>query len=241
MYVSAPSDEGPEFWEVLIHNIILPLSAIGVYLCHAQALQNSCPKKEHPEAVLCYSLYDSFILCLPSDGTRMDQLKSAGSQDLTHPLEYNKEQVHTLQKEKVMHSKFKGTARVTGESVKSEETQVSCLLWNKYAVLFNEYLSVQASYGNIWILPFVTGGWLFMLLLEDGCVYSKDIFVITEHCFGLCFKCTSCYLYIREKICWSAQSILYRREQGPSIPCTSFFTLAFTALSWLLKFFCLLP
>ncbi|NXI69978.1 CENPJ protein, partial [Anseranas semipalmata] len=56
--------------------------------------------------------------------TRMDQLKTVGSQDLTHPLEYNREQIHTLQKEKVIHSKFKGTARVTGESVKSEEIQI---------------------------------------------------------------------------------------------------------------------
>lgn len=169
----------------------------------------------------------------------MDQLKTVGSQDLTHPLEYNKKQVHTLQKEKVMHRKFKGTARVTGESVKSEEIQVSCLLWNKDVVLFNEYLSVQASYGNTWILPFVTGGWLFILLLEDGCVYSKDIFVIIGHCFGLCFKCTSCCLYIREKICWSAQSILCRgEEQGPSILFTLHWLFQLWVDPWNFSVFC---
>ncbi|KAF1463839.1 Centromere protein J, partial [Spheniscus demersus] len=56
--------------------------------------------------------------------TRMDQLKTVRSQELTHPLEYNKDQIHPLQKEKIAHSKFKGTARVTGENVKSEEIQV---------------------------------------------------------------------------------------------------------------------
>lgn len=170
----------------------------------------------------------------------MDQLKTVGSQDLTHPLEYNKKQVHTLQKEKVMHRKFKGTARVTGESVKSEEIQVSCLLWNKDVVLFNEYLSVQASYGNTWILPFVTGGWLFILLLEDGCVYSKDIFVIIGHCFGLCFKCTSCCLYIREKNMLKCTIYFVQRRRTRSLY-SFYFTLAFPALSWPLKFFCFLP
>ncbi|NXW19584.1 CENPJ protein, partial [Circaetus pectoralis] len=56
--------------------------------------------------------------------TRTDQLKTVRSQDLTHPLEYNRDQIHPLQKEKIAHSKFKGTARVTGENVKSEEIQV---------------------------------------------------------------------------------------------------------------------
>ncbi|NXV88769.1 CENPJ protein, partial [Calonectris borealis] len=56
--------------------------------------------------------------------TRMDQLKTVRSQELTHPLEYNRDQIHPLQKEKIAHSKFKGTARVTGENVKSEEIQI---------------------------------------------------------------------------------------------------------------------
>ncbi|NXH76900.1 CENPJ protein, partial [Hydrobates tethys] len=56
--------------------------------------------------------------------TRMDQLKTVRSQELTHPLEYNGDQIHPLHKEKIAHSKFKGTARVTGENVKSEEIQI---------------------------------------------------------------------------------------------------------------------
>ncbi|KFV42025.1 hypothetical protein N328_10947, partial [Gavia stellata] len=56
--------------------------------------------------------------------TRMDQLKTIRSQGLTHPLENNRDEIHPLQKEKITHSKFKGTARVTGENVKSEEIQV---------------------------------------------------------------------------------------------------------------------
>ncbi|XP_010290077.1 PREDICTED: centromere protein J-like [Phaethon lepturus] len=56
--------------------------------------------------------------------TRMDQLKTVRSQELTHPLEYNRDQIHPLQKEKVAHSKFKGTARVTAENVKSQEIQI---------------------------------------------------------------------------------------------------------------------
>ncbi|NXJ93107.1 CENPJ protein, partial [Corythaixoides concolor] len=56
--------------------------------------------------------------------TRMDQLMTVRSQGLTHPLEYNREQIHSLQKENIAHSKFKGTARVTGENVKSEEIRI---------------------------------------------------------------------------------------------------------------------
>ncbi|XP_026701691.1 T-complex protein 10A homolog [Athene cunicularia] len=55
---------------------------------------------------------------------RMDQLKTARSQELTHPLEYNRHQIHPLQKEKIAHSRFKGTAGVTAEKVKSEEIQI---------------------------------------------------------------------------------------------------------------------
>ncbi|NXU23755.1 CENPJ protein, partial [Thalassarche chlororhynchos] len=56
--------------------------------------------------------------------TRMDQLKTVRSQELTPPLEYNRDQIHPLQKEKLAHSKFKGTTKVTGENVKSEEIQI---------------------------------------------------------------------------------------------------------------------
>ncbi|OPJ72814.1 centromere protein J [Patagioenas fasciata monilis] len=57
--------------------------------------------------------------------TQMDQFKTFRSQELTHPLENNRDQIHTPQKEKIAHSKFKGTARVTGENVKSQELQVA--------------------------------------------------------------------------------------------------------------------
>ncbi|GAB0186982.1 centromere protein J-like [Grus japonensis] len=56
--------------------------------------------------------------------TRMGQLKTVRSQELTHPLEYNRDQIQPLQKEKIAHSKFKGTSRVTGENVKSQEIQI---------------------------------------------------------------------------------------------------------------------
>ncbi|NWW90958.1 CENPJ protein, partial [Rhynochetos jubatus] len=56
--------------------------------------------------------------------TRVEQLKTVRSQELSHPLEYNRDQIHPLQKEKIAHSKFTGTARVTGENVKSEEIQM---------------------------------------------------------------------------------------------------------------------
>ncbi|KFU88127.1 hypothetical protein M959_15082, partial [Chaetura pelagica] len=55
---------------------------------------------------------------------RMDQLKTDRSQELTYPLEYNRGQIYSQQKEKIAQSKFKGTARVTGENVKAEEIQV---------------------------------------------------------------------------------------------------------------------
>ncbi|NXO59748.1 CENPJ protein, partial [Aramus guarauna] len=55
---------------------------------------------------------------------RMDQLKTVRSPELTHPLEYNRDQIHPLQKDQIAHSKFKGTSRVTGENVKSEEIQI---------------------------------------------------------------------------------------------------------------------
>ncbi|NWI25960.1 CENPJ protein, partial [Sula dactylatra] len=56
--------------------------------------------------------------------TRMDQLKTVRSQELSHPLEYNTDQIHPLQKEKIACSKFKGAASITGENVKPEEIQI---------------------------------------------------------------------------------------------------------------------
>ncbi|XP_039235499.1 centromere protein J-like [Pipra filicauda] len=56
--------------------------------------------------------------------TRIDQPKTVRSQELTHTLEHNRDQTHPLQKEKIAQSKFRRTARVTEENVKSEEIQV---------------------------------------------------------------------------------------------------------------------
>ncbi|NWU12602.1 CENPJ protein, partial [Cephalopterus ornatus] len=56
--------------------------------------------------------------------TRIDQPKTVRSQELTYNLEYNRDQTHPLQKEKIAQSKFRRTARVTEENVKSDEIQV---------------------------------------------------------------------------------------------------------------------
>ncbi|NXB26434.1 CENPJ protein, partial [Rhagologus leucostigma] len=56
--------------------------------------------------------------------TRTDQLETVRRQELTHPSEYSRDQAHPLQKDKIAQSKFKGTPRVTGEHVKSEEMQI---------------------------------------------------------------------------------------------------------------------
>ncbi|NWW80607.1 CENPJ protein, partial [Climacteris rufus] len=56
--------------------------------------------------------------------TQTDQLETVRSQELTHPLEYNRDQAHPLQKGKIAQNKFKGTARVIGETVKPEEMQI---------------------------------------------------------------------------------------------------------------------
>ncbi|NWW65594.1 CENPJ protein, partial [Ifrita kowaldi] len=56
--------------------------------------------------------------------TRIDQLQTARRQELTHSLEYSRDQAHPLQKERIAQSKFKGAARVAGECVKSEEMQI---------------------------------------------------------------------------------------------------------------------
>lgn len=125
-YMSVPSDEGPQFWQALI------------IFCHSQQNQHiwntSKPSKNHSQIrhiyrVLCYILYANSLLFLYLlNRTQMDQFKTFRSQELTHPLENNRDQIHTPQKEKIAHSKFKGTARVTGENVKSQELQVRCLL-----------------------------------------------------------------------------------------------------------------
>ncbi|NXY02507.1 CENPJ protein, partial [Pteruthius melanotis] len=52
--------------------------------------------------------------------TRIDQLDTVRSQELTHPLEYSRDQAHPLQREKIAQSKSKGAARVTGEHAKLE-------------------------------------------------------------------------------------------------------------------------
>ncbi|NXG06627.1 CENPJ protein, partial [Sakesphorus luctuosus] len=56
--------------------------------------------------------------------TRIDQLKPVRSPELTHPLDYNRDQTHPLQKDKIAQSKFRGATRFTGENVKSEEVQI---------------------------------------------------------------------------------------------------------------------
>ncbi|NXK73744.1 CENPJ protein, partial [Amazona guildingii] len=56
--------------------------------------------------------------------TQMDQLNIVWSQELTHPLEYRRDQIHPSQKENIAHNKFKEAARVTEENTKSEEIQV---------------------------------------------------------------------------------------------------------------------
>ncbi|KFQ91646.1 hypothetical protein Y956_02978, partial [Nipponia nippon] len=56
--------------------------------------------------------------------TQMDQLKTVRSQEMTHPVQYNTDQIHPLQKEKIAHSKFKGTDSIIGENGTSEEIQV---------------------------------------------------------------------------------------------------------------------
>ncbi|NWH58815.1 CENPJ protein, partial [Geococcyx californianus] len=62
---------------------------------------------------------------MPFHRKQMDQLKIVRRQELTQPLEENREQIHPPQKEKIACIKFKGTrTRVTGENVKSEEIQI---------------------------------------------------------------------------------------------------------------------
>ncbi|NXC56303.1 CENPJ protein, partial [Aleadryas rufinucha] len=68
-------------------------------------------KEEHEEAMHFFR-------------TRIDQPESVRRQELSHPLEYSRDQAHALQKEKIAQSKFKGAAGVTGEHVKSEEMQI---------------------------------------------------------------------------------------------------------------------
>ncbi|XP_033916656.1 centromere protein J-like [Melopsittacus undulatus] len=56
--------------------------------------------------------------------TQMDQLNIDRRQELTHPLEYNRDHIHPPQKENIDHSKFKGAASVAEENAKSEEIQI---------------------------------------------------------------------------------------------------------------------
>ncbi|NXA58436.1 CENPJ protein, partial [Mohoua ochrocephala] len=90
-------------------NILSRGLEIDVY--HRRAPSLSVAKEQHGEAM---------HFCR----TRTDPLETVRRQELTHPLEYSGDQAHPLQKEKIAQSKFKGTARVTGEHVKSEEMQI---------------------------------------------------------------------------------------------------------------------
>ncbi|KFP27567.1 hypothetical protein N325_06184, partial [Colius striatus] len=89
-----------------IQNILTRGLEMGVYSRGAPSLTNIKEEAMH----FCRS--------------RVDQLKTVMSQKLSHHLEYNRDRIHPLQKEKSAYSKFKGTAGVTGANVKSEEIQV---------------------------------------------------------------------------------------------------------------------
>ncbi|NWV98236.1 CENPJ protein, partial [Machaerirhynchus nigripectus] len=84
---------------------------LEIDVCHRRTPSLTVVKEEHEEA-------------MHFRRTRIDQLETVRRQELTHPLEYSRHQAHPLQKEKIAQSKFKGTARVTGEHVKSEEMQI---------------------------------------------------------------------------------------------------------------------
>ncbi|NWU19272.1 CENPJ protein, partial [Dyaphorophyia castanea] len=90
-------------------NILSRGLEIGVY--HRGMPSLTVVKEEHEEAM---------HFCR----TRIDQLETVRRQELTQPLEYSRDQAHPLQKEKIAQRKFKGTARVTGEHVKSEEMKI---------------------------------------------------------------------------------------------------------------------
>ncbi|NWV79857.1 CENPJ protein, partial [Dasyornis broadbenti] len=89
----------------------IPNRGLETDLYHRKTPSLSVLKEEHEEATHFRS-------------TRINQLETVRSQELTHPSEYNRDQAHPLQKEKIAQSKFKGTARVTGQNRKSEEMQI---------------------------------------------------------------------------------------------------------------------
>ncbi|NXX86640.1 CENPJ protein, partial [Urocolius indicus] len=89
-------------------NILTRELEMGVYSRGPPSLTNI--KEEEKAMHICRS--------------QMNQLKTVMSQKLSNHLEYNRDQIHPLQKEKSACSKFKGTAGVTGASVKSEEIQI---------------------------------------------------------------------------------------------------------------------
>ncbi|NXB37378.1 CENPJ protein, partial [Eulacestoma nigropectus] len=102
---AATSDTCPEETQNILSR------GLGIDVHHRRTPSLTVVKEEHEEAM---------HFCR----TRTDQLKTVRSQELTHPLEYRRHQAHSLQKEKIAQSKFKGADRVTGEQVKSEEMQI---------------------------------------------------------------------------------------------------------------------
>lgn len=152
----------------------------------------------------------------------MDQLKTVRGQELTHPLQYSREQTDTIQKEKVMHSKFKGTAGVTGESVKSEEIQVSC----KINTLFSS-MNVLVFRYHMDLSPFICHQYCLLKMA----VCTVKISVFKKHHFDLCFKCTTCSLYIRKKIRLKKCAFCFEQKHERP-PCSLYlFVLAFPYLS----------
>ncbi|NWI81526.1 CENPJ protein, partial [Dryoscopus gambensis] len=84
---------------------------LEIDLYHRRTPSLSMVKEEHEEA-------------MHFRRAQIDQLETLRRQELTHPLEYSRDQAHPLQKEQVAQSKFTGIPRVTGEHVKSEEMQI---------------------------------------------------------------------------------------------------------------------
>ncbi|NWV38917.1 CENPJ protein, partial [Grantiella picta] len=89
----------------------IPSRGLETDLHHRETTSLTVVKEEHEEEMHFHR-------------TRIDQLETVRSQELIPSLEYNKDQAHPLQKEKIAQSKFKGTTRVTGQNVKSEEIQI---------------------------------------------------------------------------------------------------------------------
>ncbi|KAM9382883.1 centrosomal P4.1-associated protein-like [Phaethornis superciliosus] len=98
--------------------------------CHHTQYPTQPGGQDHPDRHLDLS-EDDYASDEPSGTEKMsvqrtplEQFKTVRSQELTHPLEYSRAQIHSLQKENIAHSKFKGTGRATGENVKAEEIQM---------------------------------------------------------------------------------------------------------------------